>query len=258
MVEEHQNTDAFRGAAFHNVDLNGALFTACDMRNVTIRGSWVGDFRVSGHAGELGTVIVNDVDVTEYVRAELDRRYPELAQMRALREAGSADELRTMWDRIETLWSESLTRAEGLAEQARQERVAGEFSFVETMRHLVFATDVWVERMIGGKADCFHQLGLPPSGYSKEGSRALGLEADAQPSYETARAALRDAMRRMRDTVTSVTDAQLDDTRTAAPAPEWDEETETVRHCLYVVVEEFCQHRRFAERDLAILEAQVG
>jgi hypothetical protein len=35
--------------------------------------------------------------------------------------------------------------------------------------------------------------------------------------------------------------------------PAWGEETHTVRACLRTVLQEVCEHRRFAERDLAVL-----
>ena len=34
------------------------------------------------------------------------------------------------------------------------------------------------------------------------------------------------------------------------PVPAWGEETHDVGECLGVVLEEHCEHRRFAERDL--------
>lgn len=39
--------------------------------------------------------------------------------------------------------------------------VDGEWSFSQTLRHLVFATDIWLGRAILGSDD-FHPLGLEP------------------------------------------------------------------------------------------------
>ena len=63
---------------------------------------------------------MNDVDVTEFVEAELDRRHPERAQLRDMK---TADDYRAMWDTIECLWSETVARARRLPEGARNERV---------------------------------------------------------------------------------------------------------------------------------------
>lgn len=53
-----------------------------------------------------------------------------------------------------------------------------------------------------------------------------------------------------------VTEAELEEPRTAAPVALWGEETHTVRACLRTVLQEVCDHRRFAERDLAVLTAR--
>jgi hypothetical protein len=41
-----------------------------------------------------------------------------------------------------------------------------------------------------------------------------------------------------------------------APAPGYPDETRSVGGCLGVVMEEECEHHRFALRDLAVLEAR--
>jgi hypothetical protein len=53
----------------------------------------------------------------------------------------------------------------------------------------------------------------------------------------------------------TLTESQLEEPRTATLASEWGEETRTVKQCLETVFHEHVAHRRFAERDLAILEA---
>jgi len=42
------------------------------------------------------------------------------------------------------------------------------------------------------------------------------------------------------------------------PAPGYPEETRTVGSCLRVVMMEECDHRRYAVRDLAVLEADLS
>ena len=44
--------------------------------------------------------------------------------------------------------------------------------------------------------------------------------------------------------------------RTAVLAPDWGEESFPVLECLTVVVREHADHLRFAQRDLAVLEAR--
>ncbi len=47
----------------------------------------------------------------------------------------------------------------------------------------------------------------------------------------------------------------LERPRTAVIAPAWGEETHTGAECLRVLLEEYSSHRRYAERDLSVLEA---
>jgi hypothetical protein len=51
-----------------------------------------------------------------------------------------------------------------------------------------------------------------------------------------------------------LTDDDLGRTCTRAPAPGYPEEERAVADCLHVVMEEECEHHRFAVRDLTTLE----
>lgn len=253
MAEEYTHTDAFRGATFRNADLTGATFRDCDMTQVTIVSSEIADLRVSGFGGRVGKVVVDDVDVTAFVAAELDRRHPERVQLRAIR---AADDYRTMWDTVEHLWSDTVARAERLPESARHARVDDEWSFVETLRHLVFAVDVWVGRMILDEPMPYHRLGLPPTDYPTAGAPELGIDLDARPSYAEVVALHADRRAQMRAVLEALTDRELGQIRTAAPAPAWGVESHSVADCLRVVMKEHCEHRRYAVRDLAQLETR--
>src|SRR5262249_39711510 len=94
--------DAFRGARFVGADFTGARFSDCDLRQVKVTDSWLADLSVSGVVERLR---VNDVDVTAYVEAELDRRHPERVQLRAMQ---TADDYRAMWHTVERIWSEGV------------------------------------------------------------------------------------------------------------------------------------------------------
>ena len=60
----------------------------------------------------------------------------------------------------------------------------------------------------------------------------------------------------VRRIVDGLTDTELDRICTAAPAPGYPDESRTVGRCLGVVMREECEHRRYAVRDLAVLEAR--
>jgi DinB family protein/pentapeptide repeat protein len=248
----HRNTRAFRGANFSYADVSGATFRDCDLRGVRIVSSFVDGLVVSGFSGRSGPVVVDDVDVSGYVAAELDRRHPERVR---LREARSADDLRAVWSELERLWDDTLARAGRLPEAVRQERVHDEWSFDETLRHLAFAVDSWVEGWMNGRP-AFSPLGVPPTDLAAEEWPTIGLDPAARPTSDEVLALFAGRRRRVRGVLGEVTDAELEEPRTATPVPAWGEETHTVGECLRVVLEEHTEHRRFAERDLAALTAR--
>ncbi|SCE86772.1 DinB family protein [Micromonospora mirobrigensis] len=195
MPAEYAQTDQFRAATFRVADLSGATFRDCDLTGVRIVSSGVTDLRVSGFNGAAGRVVVDDVDVSAYVSAELDRRHPERVALRAVR---TADDHRTMWDAVERLWAGTVARAEALPEPARRQRLDGEWSFVETLRHLVFAADTWVGRMILGEAVPHHRFALPPTDHPSDRAPELGVDLTSEPSYAEVLALHADRLARTR------------------------------------------------------------
>jgi hypothetical protein len=92
------------------------------------------------------------------VRGELDRLHPERVRLRPRDLAG----VRAAMDLVDEMWAPTLARALGLPREKLHERVEGEYSFVETLRHLLFAGDAWLQRMVLGVPDPFHEWGVPP------------------------------------------------------------------------------------------------
>jgi len=255
MANEYVRTKEFRDASFRYVDLNGATFRACDLVAVRIVGCEVDDLHIEAHAGELGSVIVEGIDVTGYVMAELDRRFPERAEVR---EAQTVDALRGALVRLGDLWTQTRTRAEQLPESERAHRVDGEWSFIETLRHLVFAVDVWMGRMLPDVPEPFQAIGLPPGEHPDEDLDQLGIDRTATPSYAEVSSLFDEQLSRTRHSLDAVGDDDLDRIRTAVPMPAWGEESHSVRTCFRVVLNELCEHRRYAERDLAVLLPRSG
>jgi hypothetical protein len=243
------NNDAFRGATFMVADLAGARFVDCDMTGVKIVDAALIDVDMSGYVDRL---VVNGVDVTGFVDAELDRRHPERVQ---LREMQSADDFRAMWDTVERLWSDTVAGADRLPEPARHERVDGEWSFVETLRHLVYITDSWASRTVLDEEMPYHRLGLPQTAYAPADAAALGMDLDARPSFAEVMTVRDDRVTLVRGLVDGLTDAELGRMCTRAPAPGYPEGERSVGECLGVVMEEECEHHGYAVRDLAVLEA---
>jgi hypothetical protein len=250
MAAEYEHTKAFRDASFTDADLSGAKFRDCDLRRVKIVDSWLVDVNISG---VIGNFLVNDVDVTAFVDAELDRRNPERVQAREMK---TADDVRAMWDTVERLWSDTVARVERLPEPARDERVDDEWSFMETLRHLVFCVDAWISRTILDEPMPYHRLGYPYSSYPPADAVALGIDLDERPSFAEVMEVRADRMALVRGIVDGLTDTELERKVSRLPAPGYPEESRTVGQCLRVVMAEECEHRRYVERDLAVLEAR--
>src|ERR1700748_721518 len=136
--------DALTGARFRNVDLTHAV----------IRGALLVHVEIDGL---LQDVTVNGVDVVPLVEAELNRRYPDRAKMRP----ADADGYRQAWDILERLGQATVDGARAMDRDLWHERVDDEWSFIETLRHLVMATDAWVSRAILGQPSPWDPLGLP-------------------------------------------------------------------------------------------------
>lgn len=239
--------EQFRAATFLVKDLRGARLVDCDLTGVRIVDASLVDVDVSGWVSNL---VVNGVDVTGYVEAELDRRHPERVQLRGIQ---NADDFRAMWSTVEGLWAGLIERAERLPEARRHERVNDEWSFVETLRHLVFITDSWVSRTILDQPKPFHPLALPQTAYAPADAAALGMELDARPTYSEVLEARADRVAVVRGVLDGLTNAELGRLCSRSPAPGYPDEERAVAECLGVLMEEECEHYRFAARDLAIL-----
>lgn len=249
MTEEFTDRE-MRGAGFHNVDLSGARFVEVDLTGATIRGAVVADVVIDGHVSNL---VVNGVDVTPFVEAELDRRYPERQLMRPR----TADGYRSAWPVLERLWDETVERARLLPPDLLHQRVAGEWSFVETLRHLVFATDAWVLRALLGEPYPYHPLGLP---HTVMGSGPdVPNDPNARPDLDEMVAVRAERMAVVAKVIAELTDERLAEETTPVPGNHYPETgTYPVRRCLGAIVSEEWHHRLFAERDLAELEKSVS
>ncbi|HWF81044.1 MAG TPA: DinB family protein [Streptosporangiaceae bacterium] len=238
----------FRGAHFDVADMRGARFVDCDLSGVKIADSFLADVSISGFISHL---VINDVDVTGFVSAELDRRHPERVQLRAVR---TAADFRSMGEVIERLWAEAVARADQLPEAVRDEQVGGEWSFTQTLRHLIWIIDSWASRTVLDQPMPYHRLGLPQSWYPPAEAAKLGIDLAAEPGYDEVLAVLADRQAVVRRILTGLSDADLGRRCRLSPAPGYPE-AEVVGECLGVVMEEEIEHYRFAVRDLAVLEA---
>ena len=105
-----------RPTVFADADLRGARFVRTDLSGAVMR-----------------AVDVAGADVD----AELDRRFPGRSQRRA----ADPDGLRAAWAAVERTWAATIARVEAMPAGTVDVCVDGEWSFAQTLRHLVMVTD---------------------------------------------------------------------------------------------------------------------
>ena len=253
-MAEFTNED-LTGSRFERVDLTGTEFRTVDLSNARLRGVDLSGVVMSGVElanvridGEILNLVINGVDVGPLVDAELDRRYPDRAKMRPTDPAG----FREAWDINEQLWSGTVARARGFKPELLHESVDGEWSFIETLRHLVFATDSWVRRAILGDPSPWDPLGLPWD--EMPDTPGIPRDRSARPSLDDVLALRLDRMATVRAVIDGLTDGSLAAHTDPVAGPGWPPpESFPVRECLLIILNEEWLHRSFAERDLDVL-----
>jgi hypothetical protein len=132
------------------------------------------------------------------------------------------------------------------------ERVRDEWSFIETLRHLLFVSDAWASRALLGVAAPYHPLDLPPTGMRNP---ALPPVLDATPSLDELLPLREERLEVIRTFMAGLTDDALEEAVRVRgpgyPRPG----VYSVRRCALTLVNEEWQHRGYAERDLAVLES---
>ena len=237
---------------FEDVDLSRTRFKNVLIRDVVLRGVWGERVEIDG---DVDSLVFNGIDVVPLWQAEMCRQHPEYA----LLSPTDADGYREAWPVLEELWAETVARARRLPEELLHERVDDEWSFIETQRHLVFATDAWVLRAVLGDSRPYHPLGLAHDEMDKLPGVGLPYSPDARPSLDEILAVRAERMGAYRDVLADLTDEQLAGTTTPVLEPGYPESTAfPVDRCLRAILSEEWWHRRFAERDLAVLEARAG
>jgi hypothetical protein len=159
---------------------------------------------------------------------------------------------REAWALIEGLWGETTERARALNPELLHEQVDSEWSFIETLRHLLFATDSWVRRVLLGDPAPWDPLDLPWD--EMPDTPGVPRDREARPTLDEVLTLRADRMASVRRYVADLTDEQLAGSTDPVLGPGWPESRSfRVGEALSVVVNEEAWHRQFAERDLAVL-----
>lgn len=221
---------------------------AISFHDVRFPGLELIDVEITGH---IENVTINGVDIGPLVEAELDRRMPDRTKMHPTTVEGFQE----AWATLERLWAETEDRARALPPELLHERVRDEWSFIETLRHLGFASAAWVSRMVLGDPVPWHPLDLPWD--EAPGWDGIPWDREARPSLDEVLAVRRERQAMVREVITHLTPEQLDDTVTRTE-PGWPQlEAFPLAQCLFIVVNEEWHHRLYAERDLDALASSA-
>jgi DinB superfamily/Pentapeptide repeats (8 copies) len=235
MAEQFEFQD-LSDSEFWGVDLQRSTFRDVDLSGARISHARLDDVLIDA---EIDRLVINGVDVTEFVN-ERDEWFSLRSQLRPKDPATTRDG----WQRYVDAWEQTIARAQALPDAQRHASVDGQWSFVATIRHLVFATDKWFTSPILGGA--FHPMGLPNSG--SVGFPWPGLDPSADPTFDEAVAVWRGRA-----------DQVLAHLGHVGPDA-WNAQVEVLENgttaahdCVGVVLEEHFHHLRYALRDLAAL-----
>ncbi|HTH04725.1 MAG TPA: DinB family protein [Ilumatobacteraceae bacterium] len=247
---------SLRNSTFSQVQFNDSQMRRIHFSGIELRAAAISGARLLGIecydteiSGEFVNVTINGVEIAPLIEAELNRRDPERVKMRPPDPAGYREAL----DIVERRWDQTIERARALPPEALHERVNGEWSFIQTLRHLNFASAAWVGRMILGNPSPWHPLDLPWE--EAPGWDGIPWDKEARPDLDTVLAVRRERHDMVRGVFDSLTDEQLAST-VSCSEPGWPNyEDVPFKECVLVVLNEEWEHRNFAERDLAALEA---
>lgn len=231
------------GTRFEHLNLSGTRVHGAFLVDTKVTGAWVHSLDLSG---EIQSLVVNGVEVAGYVQAELERRHPELRYL----DAQDVPDLRRAWGKVQEIAAATLDTARRLPPAMLDESVDDEYSYLQTLRHLVFAADRWVTGPVLGQEDPFHPLGYPYD--SAPPAELAPLDLDATPTLDDV-LEVRAERRSFVDTL--VRDATDESLARVVDSPNGG--TTTVGDCIRVVLFEEWWHHRYADRDLAVLASRT-
>jgi hypothetical protein len=233
-----EKTDELRGAEFVDVDLSGSAFQNVRFEGAHFREAYMADAHISGYIGGL---TVNGIEIAPLIDAEMERRHPERAKLRPNDVEGAQE----AWAVIEQRWAATKARMQGLTDEQLSTRVDDEWSAIETLRHLVFVTDLWFYGNLFGLEDHYWRGGQVPSFLPPH---AFGLDPAAAPSLDEVVFVREQRLTAVREYVDQVATEQLN-----LKMGEY-----TPLQCLLVLLDEEWHHDHFLNRDLDVLARRQG
>jgi DinB superfamily/Pentapeptide repeats (8 copies) len=233
-------------ATFKDEDLTDAEFRECDLTGARLIGVVMRDAVIDGLVTNL---VVNGVEVMSYVEAELDRRHP----VRVLIRSADRADLHEGFRQLRADSAATVERLRAMPEGSEHQRVGGEWSAVETLRHLVFVHDSWFRRCCLGSAERFSGIGLTPEYVPDQ--QEQGLDRAAAPSLDAVLAVRSEQGAELERWLSTVTADQLLALAPVPAGPGWPPYArgKSVLECVHVVLDEEWAHHGFCVRDLDLI-----
>lgn len=231
----------FDGSRFQNISWHDVTMNSVELVNVEI-------------GGDIWNLTINGVDIGPLIDAELNRRDPDRHLVfQELREQRSAEDYRKGWRIVERRWTDLIDRVRALPEGSEHRSVDGEWSLVQTLRHISYAVAAWIERVAMGVEDPFVDTDLPWDEAPAEIPRKV--DRDARVALDEAVGQWRHRQQTVREFLDSLTDADLERTVSTTGAI-WPQVTDfPLAEAVHIAVTEVWQHHDFAQRDLHAIEA---
>lgn len=231
---------------FEDEDFTGAEFRECDLTGARLIGVVMQDAVIDGLVSHL---VVNGVEVAAFVEAELDRRHP----VRLLIRSADVVDLRQAHRQLQADWERTVELLGQLPDGSEHQQVEGEWSAVQTLRHLVFVHDSWFRRCCRGSTRPFTAIGL--AGPQVPDQAEQGLDQTADPSLQDVLDVRHEQSRELAGWLTRVTPGELAASAPVPAGPGWPPYArgKSVLQCLQVVLNEEREHHGFCVRDLELL-----
>ena len=152
---------------------------------------------------------------------------------------------------LERTWAATLERVAAMPAGTVDVSVGGEWSFAQTLRHLVLATDAWLGRE-SWRSSSHSTPSVKPSPEPRTTAWTSRFTT-VTPSYAEVLEVRAGRVAMVRDFLATVTPEELAATRKNPWDPQYQE---TSLSCLHVILEEEWEHHRFAVRDLDAIGAE--
>ena len=174
--------------------------------------------------------------------------------MRLLIRSADPADLREAHRQLQAGWAETVERLRADAQGSEHQRVGGEWSAVETLRHLVFVHDSWFRRCCLGSTQPFTAIGLASDFVPDQEEQ--GLDRAAAPGLDEVLAVRDEQAAELERWLATVTADELSAPAPVPAGPGWPPYArgKSVLECLHVVLDEEWAHHGFCVRDLDLLE----